>query len=848
MSITSDIDAIVMPDELPVLPVKDVVLFPSVILPLFVGRDSSIQAVNHALEHDRLIFLSAQKDGEANDVDPEGIHKNGCVGIIMRMHKLPVPDGRIKILVQGVRRATIQEFTKTSPNFFVKIKEVPSPDIEPERVELEAMMRSVREVLEKIVSHGKILSPEILIVLDDVKDPGRLADLVASYLVLKIGDAQPILEMVHPKQRLQAVLDHLHKELDILSVQEKIQTQARGEMTRIQREYYLREQLRAIKSELGDGDPKAEEIHNFRKKLDGADMPSEVEEEAHKQLKRLESMHPDAAEASIVRTYLEWLIELPWSTTSSDNINITKAKEILDKDHYDLEKVKDRILEFLSVTKLKKKLKGPILCFAGPPGVGKTSLGKSIAKAMGREFVRVSVGGMRDEAEIRGHRRTYVGAMPGRVIQGIKQAGKNNPVFIFDEVDKLGSDSFRGDPSSALLEVLDPEQNNTFRDHYLNLPYDLSNVMFIATANMIDTIPAALRDRMEIIHIPGYTLEEKIEISKLYLIDKQIDANGLKAIDVTLKDEGVREIVASYTREAGLRNLERKIASVFRKIARKVAEGFKGKVVIGASDIQTYLGPPIYIPENRSEINEVGVTTGLAWTSGGGEVLFVETTLMDGKGSLTLTGQLGDVMKESAQAALSYARANSKRFGIKKEYFYKKDLHVHVPAGAIPKDGPSAGVTMVTSLVSALTGKPVSRDVAMTGEITLRGRVLAIGGLKEKILAAKRANITKILIPHTNEKDLYEIPDHYLNDLEIVPVKTIDEVLAHAIFKIKPIKAKAKKKTKKKTAKKKAVVKKKVTLKGKKTAKKKTKKAAPKKSASRVRPLSKTKKRRKSAR
>lgn len=789
----TDIDQIVIPDELPVLPVKDVVLFPSVILPLFVGRDSSIDAVNHALENDRLIFLSAQKDGSADVVDPDGIYEYGCVGVIMRMHKLPVPDGRIKILVQGVRRAKIKKFTKTSPNFFAQVEEIPSPDIEAERVELEAMMRSVREVLEKIVSHGKILSPEILIVLDDVRDPGRLADLVASYLVLKIEEAQPILEMVQPKDRLQAVLDLLQKELDILSVQERIQTQARGEMTRIQREYYLREQLRAIKSELGDGDPKSEEIRELREKIDLARMPAEVEEESYKQLKRLENMHPDAAEASIVRTYLEWLIELPWSKTSKDNIDIAKAKKVLDEDHYDLEKVKDRILEFLSVTKLKKKLKGPILCFSGPPGVGKTSLGKSIAKAMGREFVRVSVGGMRDEAEIRGHRRTYVGAMPGRVIQGIKQAGTNNPVFILDEVDKLGADTFRGDPSSALLEVLDPEQNHTFRDHYLGLPFDLTNVMFIATANMIDAIPAALRDRMEIINLPGYTMEEKVEISKLYLIDKQMEANGINKDQVLIGDDVVRDIVEMYTREAGLRNLERKVAAVFRKVARKVAEGETKKIKITPDNLHEYLGPPIYISENQREENEVGVTTGLAWTAGGGEVLFIETTIMDGKGTLTLTGQLGDVMKESARAALSYARTHSKELGIKDDMFQTKDIHVHVPAGAIPKDGPSAGVTMATSLISALTGKPVSRDIAMTGEITLLGRVLAIGGLKEKILAAKRAKITKVLIPHTNEKDLYEIPKHYLDGIEIVPVTTVDQVLEHAIFNVTPTKKTTKK-------------------------------------------------------
>jgi ATP-dependent Lon protease len=778
-----ELEQIVIPDQIPVLPVKDVVLFPSVILPLFVGRDSSIQAVNEALEKDRLIFLSAQKDGTADVVDPDGMHEVGCVGVIMRMHKLPVPDGRIKILVQGVRRAKIKEFTQTQPNFWAKVQEIPSPDIEAQRVELEAMMRSVRDVLEKIVSHGKILSPEILIVLDDVRDPGRLADLVASYLVLKIDEAQPILEMTHPKDRLKAVLDLLHKELDILSVQEKIQTQARGEMSRIQREYYLREQLRAIKSELGDGDPKGEEIRDFREKIEAAEMSDEAEDEAFKQLKRLENMHPDAAEASIVRTYLEWLIELPWNKMSDDNIDIKEAKKVLDADHFELTKVKDRILEFLAVTKLKQKLKGPILCLAGPPGVGKTSLGKSIAKAMGREFVRVSVGGMRDEAEIRGHRRTYVGAMPGRIIQGIKQAGTKNPVFIFDEVDKLGSD-FRGDPSSALLEVLDPEQNNSFRDHYLNLPFDLSNVMFIATANLIDTIPAALRDRMEIIHIPGYTMEEKVEISKLYLIDKQMEANGISDKNVEISEDVIKQVVDQYTRESGLRNLERRIAALFRKVARRVAEGEKKKIKITPKNLVEYLGPPIYVSEGEREKNEVGVTTGLAWTSAGGEVLYIETTLMKGKGTLTLTGQLGDVMKESARAALSYARTNSKRLGIDDKKFQDYDIHIHVPAGAIPKDGPSAGVTMATSLISALTGKPVSRDVAMTGEITLRGRVLAIGGLKEKILAAKRNKITKVLIPENNQKDLYEISKHYLDGVEIVPVHDVDQVLEHAIFNI----------------------------------------------------------------
>lgn len=774
-------DRVEVPDILPLLPVKDVVLFPSVILPLFVGRESSIQAVDAALGKDRLLFLAAQKDVHAEVVTPDGIFDTGCVGMIMRMHKLPVPDGRIKILVQGIRRAKIKEYIQESPNYYVRIERLEEPaDAIKRKVEMEAMMRTVREVLEKIVSHGKILSPEILIVLDDVTEPGRLADLVASYLGLKVEEAQPILEMVDPSDRLKAVLGLLHKELDILSVQEKIQTQARGEMSKIQREYYLREQLRAIKSELGDNDSKGEEVTELRKKIEAAKMLKEAEEESMKQLRRLESMHPDAAEASIVRTYLDWMVELPWSRSSKDNIDIAKAKKILDEDHFDLEKVKDRILEFLGVTKLKKKMKGPILCFVGPPGVGKTSLGKSIARSMGRKFVRISLGGMRDEAEIRGHRRTYVGAMPGRIIQGIKQAGTNNSVFMLDEVDKLGAD-FRGDPSSALLEVLDPEQNHSFRDHYLNLAFDLSNTMFIATANLTDPIPPALRDRMEVIVLPGYTQEEKIEIAHQYLIPKQFDENGITAKDVDLSDGVLRLLIDQYTKEAGLRNLEREIASIFRKVAKRVAEGSEKKLVVTVENLHKLLGPPKFIPEGEQEKNEIGVSTGLAWTAAGGEILFVEATLMKGRGTLTLTGHLGDVMKESARAALSYARSKAKELGIKDILFQNRDIHIHVPAGAIPKDGPSAGVTMGTALISALTKKPVLRNVAMTGEITLRGRVLAIGGVKEKVLAARRSKITTILIPEKNTKDLEEIPPHYLKGLKIIPVETMKEVLLHAL-------------------------------------------------------------------
>ncbi|MFH1017844.1 MAG: endopeptidase La [Pseudomonadota bacterium] len=776
-----NIDQVEVPSTLPLLPVKDVVLFPSVILPLFVGRESSIQAVDMALAKDRLLFLAAQRDLNAEVVTPEGIHKVGCVGMIMRMHKLPVPDGRIKILVQGIRRARVREYVQESPSYMVSVEEIREPVISAaERVELEAMMRTIKEVLEKIVSHGKILSPEILIVLDDVSDPGRLADLVASYLGLKVDEAQPILEMANPRERLKAVLSHLHKELDILSVQQKIQSAAKGEMTRMQREYYLREQLRAIKNELGDTDSKNDEVNELRDKIQKAKMPPEVEEEAIKQLKRLEGMHQDAAEASIVRTYLDWLIDLPWVKASKDNIEIEKAHVILDEDHFDLEKVKDRILEYLGVTKLRKKLKGPILYFIGPPGVGKTSLGKSIARSMGRQFVRFSLGGMRDEAELRGHRRTYVGAMPGRIIQGIKQAGTRNPVYMLDEVDKLGND-FRGDPSSALLEVLDPEQNFAFRDHYINLPFDLSNTMFIATANLVDPIPPALRDRMEIIYLPGYIAEEKVEIAHRYLMPKQMEENGISDKYVDLADDALAAIIEQYTREAGLRNLEREIASIFRKVAKRVAEGHKQKIKVTAQNLHEFLGPPKFFAEGEQEKNQVGVATGLAWTASGGEILFVEATVMKGKGTLTLTGHLGDVMKESARAALSYARSNSKKLGIKDSLFQNWDIHIHVPAGAIPKDGPSAGVTMATALVSALTGRAIKRNIAMTGEITLRGRVLPVGGIKEKVLAARRAKLNTILIPELNMKDLVEIPKQYLENLKIVPMIEVTDVLEHAL-------------------------------------------------------------------
>jgi ATP-dependent Lon protease len=613
-------------------------------------------------------------------------------------------------------------------------------------------------------------------VLDDINDPGRLADLVASNLGLKVTDAQGILETLDPMERLKKVHEILTKEIEVLSIQAKIRSQAKDEMTKSQKEYFLREQIRAIKNELGDTDQKGEEISELKDKVAMCKMPQEVEQECLKQLGRLERMHPDASEASMLRTYVDWLIETPWTKGTVDNLDLSRAKGILDEDHYNLDKIKERIIEYLAVRKLKDKMKGPILCFAGPPGVGKTSLGRSIARALGREFVRVSLGGVKDEAEIRGHRRTYVGALPGRIIQGMKQAGTNNPIFVLDEIDKLGSD-FRGDPSAALLEVLDPEQNYSFRDHYLNVPFDLTNVMFIATCNVLENIPSALRDRMEVINLAGYTEEEKFFISKKYLLPKQVTENGLKTDQIQVSDDAVRTVISQYTREAGLRNLERLVATVCRKVARTVAEGKKEKTVVDSEMVGKFLGPAPFIRESEQEKDEVGIATGLAWTSVGGEILYVETTTMKGKGSMIFTGQLGDVMKESGMAALGLIRSRAKDFGIEEDFFADHDIHVHFPQGGIPKDGPSAGITVASAIISKLTGIPIRKDVAMTGEITLTGRVLPIGGLKEKALAAMRHGIKTIVIPDKNKKDLEDIPQEFRDKLTFVPVKTIDEVL-----------------------------------------------------------------------
>ncbi|VAW36500.1 ATP-dependent protease La Type I [hydrothermal vent metagenome] len=808
-----------IPDVLPLLPIRDVVIFPYMIVPLFVGRERSINAVDAALTKDRLVFLSTQRDVSKEDPDPEDLNTFGTVGMIMRMLKLP--DGRVKILVQGLSRSKIKTFLQTQPFYTIDTLAVEEPPVVKAPLEIEALMRNVREVLERLASLGKVIFPEVMMVLENVQEPGRLADLVAANLGLKTDDAQKVLEILDPIKRLQTVSDLLVKEFQVAQMQSKIQSQAKEEMDKSQREYYLREQLKAIKTELGDIEEASEEINDFKDKIRDAKMPPDIEKEAIKQADRLDMMHPDAAEATLTRTYLEWLIDLPWSKQTKDILDIKKAKEILDADHYDLEKVKERILEYLAVRKLKNDTKGPILCFVGPPGVGKTSLGKSIARSIGRKFVRLSLGGVRDEAEIRGHRRTYVGALPGRIIQGMKQAGTNNPVFMMDEIDKIGAD-FRGDPSSALLEVLDPEQNNSFSDHYLNLPFDLTNVMFITTANQMDPIPGPLKDRMEIIYIPGYTSEEKLVIAKRYLVPRQVKENGLTDKLIKFSDESITKIITEYTREAGLRNLEREIAGVCRKIAKNVAAGDKKLTKITPARVHEYLGIPKHMAEEEREKDEVGVATGLAWTPVGGEVLYIETTIMKGRGQLTLTGHLGDVMKESAQAAYSYARARAKELGIPPDFYKDKDIHVHVPAGAIPKDGPSAGITMATSIVSALTQTPIDKDLAMTGEITLRGRILPIGGLKEKCLAALRAGIKTVLCPDRNKKDLEEIPDNIKNQLNIVLVGHMDEVLSKVLkIKIKK-KTSTKKPSSKKALTKKAAPKKKVPIKKKATAKKAT--------------------------
>lgn len=778
-----------IPANLPLLPVRDIVVFPYMILPLYVGREASIKAVEEALANNRMIFLASQREVFEENPSKESIYSVGTIAMIMRMRKLV--DGRVKILIQGVTKGKITNFVRTNPCFNVEVEKLAEPDTKHESIEYEAMIRNAKELIEKIIALGKSLSPDILLVLDDIAEPGRLADLIASNIGLGVSQAQKVLETVDPKARLGLVNEILANELEVLQMQARIRNTAKDEMSKSQREYFLREQMRAIKNELGEADSRQEEVDEVREKILNAKMPAAVEAEAMKQVNRLERMHPDASEASMVRTYLDWLIDLPWNKTSEDRLDITDAQKVLNEDHYDLNKVKDRILEFLAVRKLKQhNLKGPILCFSGPPGVGKTSLGKSIARAMGRQYLRIALGGVKDEAEVRGHRRTYVGAMPGKIIQALKTSETNNPVVVLDEIDKLGSD-YRGDPSAAMLEVLDPEQNFAFRDNYLNVDFDLSKVLFIATANVLENIPAALRDRMEVINIPGYTENDKLLIAKKHLVTKQIEANGLDPKHVVFSDAALQALIGGYTREAGVRNLEREVGSVCRKLAKKVVLGDKDKIFEVSKDmVLDLLGAPKYIRDEKMKEDQVGIATGLAWTPVGGEVLFVESLKMKGKGDLVLTGQMGDVMKESARAAMSYARANYEALNIDPDWFNKFDAHVHIPAGAIPKDGPSAGITIATTLISLMTDTPVRKDYAMTGEVTLAGRVLPIGGVREKALAALNHGITNVIIPIANKRDLTDIPDELKKQINFVLVENLDEVLSIVMDHKKGIKGK----------------------------------------------------------
>jgi ATP-dependent Lon protease len=765
-----------IPSELPVVPLRQFVVFPYMALPLFLARERTIQAVEDALAGNRCVLLAAQVDPETEDPGPLELYRTGTVAMVMRSMRLP--DGRVKVLVQGLARVEVEEYEEREAATWSRVRPAPA-DCEPAwSVEIEAVMRAVRSRVEELLAL-KNLPPEVLAVTANVQEPGRLADLVASNLKLRMEDAQEILEIQDPIARLRRVDSLLRRELEVSAMQAEIQSQAKEEISRGHREQYLREQLRAIQAELGETDPRYEELEEYRAKLRQAALPPEAENEAMRQLQRLERMHPDGPEAQVVRGYLEWMTELPWSATSPERLDLANARAILDADHAHLEGIKDRILESLGVRKLRPDAKGPILCFVGPPGVGKTSLGRSIARAMGREFVRVSLGGVRDEAEIRGHRRTYVGAMPGRVLQGLRQAGTNNPVFMLDEIDKIGAD-FRGDPSAALLEVLDPEQNGKFSDHYLNVAFDLSKVFWITTANLLDPIPSPLRDRMEVIRLPGYTPEEKSEIARSYLVPRQMEEHGLVPAHIDWSREAVERVVTHYTNEAGVRNLERQFATICRKVARRAAEGSETRVRVTARTLPRFLGPPRHLDLEPNPVGEIGVANGLAWTETGGEVLRIEVETTAGTG-LVLTGQLGDVMKESGQAAHTWSRAYLLRCGLDDAPLARRQVHVHVPAGAIPKDGPSAGVTLATALVSLATERPVRADVAMTGEVTLRGRVLPVGGVREKSLAALRAGITTIIVPERNLPDLEEIPKEAKRKLRFVPVSTMEQVLDAAL-------------------------------------------------------------------
>jgi len=766
-----------IPEVLPILPLKETVIFPSMVAPIVVGRERSIKLIDDVAVGNKMFGVVAQKDPNIEEPNINEIYSIGTLCTIIRMLKFP--DGTTRLLVQGITRIRINHILESEPYFKASIE--PIQEVYEMTIEVQGLMRNALDLFQKVVSMAPYLSDEAYVTAMNITEPNKLADFIAANLNITTAQKQEVLEIIDVKERLQKVTYLLNSEVQILEVGKQIQSEIKTEMDKRQREYILREQLKAIQKELGETDQQTKEINELREKIEQAGMPEEVRKEAERELDRLSQMMPGAAEYTVSRTYLDWLINLPWSKSTEDNLDIDRASKVLDEDHYDLEKVKSRILEFLAVRKLKPETHGPILCFVGPPGVGKTSLGMSIARAMGREFIRISLGGVRDEAEIRGHRRTYVGALPGRIIQAIRKAGTNNPVFMMDEIDKLGVD-FRGDPAAALLEVLDPQQNNKFVDHYLDVPFDLSRVFFITTANMLDTIPPALLDRMEVITLPGYTEYEKLEIAKKYLIPRQISENGLGTEMVRFEEDAIKKIIREYTREAGVRNLEREIGSVLRKIAQRVAKGETGLFEISEEDIEKYLGIPRFRYGLAGERDEVGVATGLAWTESGGDVLFIEVTLVPGKGGLILTGKLGEVMQESARAALTYVRSKSEEWGIEPNFYDKWDIHIHVPAGAVPKDGPSAGVTMATALASAIRRIPVKKDLGMTGEITIRGKVLPVGGIREKVLAAHRAGLKTVILPKENRRDLDEVPKLVKEDIEFIFIEHADEAINMALL------------------------------------------------------------------
>jgi len=765
-------EKISIPNRLPILPLRGTVLFPELILPIMVGRKKSVKLIDEAMEGDRIIGVVTQHSSEVEDPDPGELYTIGVAAHLVRMVR--EIDGTQRVIVQGLERIKISRYIQDDPCFVAEVKVL--PEEEATGVEIDALVMNLKNLFQRAVELAPHLTVELKNMTMNIKDPGILADIVSSNLNINPSEKQEVLEIINVKDRLNKVHLLLAREVEILELGDKIQSQVKEDIDKTQREYYLREQMKAIKKELGEIDEHGAELKELKEKIENAGMHEEARKVAEKELDRLSKMPPASAEYTVARTYLDWLVELPWSKSTDDNIAIDHARKTLDEDHYDLEKVKKRVLEYLAVRTLKKDMKGPILCFVGPPGVGKTSLGMSIARAMERKFTRISLGGVRDEAEIRGHRRTYVGALPGRIIQGVKKTGSNNPIFMLDEVDKIGTD-FRGDPSSALLEVLDPEQNFSFSDHYIDVPFDLSKVMFITTANILEPIPPALKDRMEVLELPGYSDDEKLMIAKQHLITKQLDEHGLSTELLEFKDETLLKIINSYTREAGVRNFEREIAAVCRAVAKEVAEGKKEKVTVEPDMLHKFLGPVKFFSDVAERTSAPGVATGLAWTPTGGDIIFVEATKMNGEKGLSLTGQLGEVMKESAQAALSYIRSKAKELGIEENFYQKNDIHIHVPAGAIPKDGPSAGITMFMALTSLLTDKPVRSDVAMTGEITLRGMILPVGGIKEKVLAGKRAGIKTIILPQKNEKDLEELADHVKEGLEFKFVQRMDEVV-----------------------------------------------------------------------